>query len=125
MHPTFPFRHASAVALLFSAAALTGCVGEGGPTPAEPSSPPATFARAPATGNGHKLVFQIDEDLASVDCGGGEVLQAHIRGWIQVHLFDRPGSRTVERDVFHNVITFTNPAGKAYAWHDVGPDHYY
>jgi hypothetical protein len=125
MHPTSPFRHASAVALLCSAAALTGCGGEGGSGPAEPSSAPAAFAKAPATGNGHKLVLPINADLPSVDCGGGPVLEAHIEGWIQVRLFDRPGSRTVELDVFHTVTTYTNSAGKTYAFHDVGPDRYH
>jgi hypothetical protein len=101
---------------------VAGCEG-----PASVSSPNDTpeFARVPADGHGHKLVFPIDQDLAPVDCGGGVVLDAHVKGWIQVRVFDQTGSRNVELDVFHNVITFTNPAGETYAWHDVGPDHYY
>jgi hypothetical protein len=120
-----PFRQVPAVALLYCATALAGCGNEDGSGPAGPSPAPAAFAQAPATGNGHKLVIPIDEDLPSVDCGGGQVLQGHIRGWIQVRVFDRPGSRKVELDVFHNAVTFTNSAGETYTFHDVGPDRYY
>jgi hypothetical protein len=125
MYPIPPFRHAPALTLLYCATALAGCGSDNGSGPAGPSPAPAAFAETPATGNGQKLVIPVDAVLPSVDCGGGQVLQAHIHGWIQVRVFDQTGSRNVELDVFHNVITFTNLAGETYAWHDVGPDHYY
>jgi len=90
----------------------------------QPSDLPA-FAQAPADGNGRKLVFTIDQELPGVDCGGGTVLAAHIEGWIQARVFEGSGSPNVELDVFHTVTTFTSPAGKTYAFHDVGPDHYF
>ena len=82
------------------------------------------FAQAPATGNGHKLVFPIDED-DTIDCGAGELLDVHFEGWIQVRLFDEPVKRTVELDVYHVVGTFMNAAGETYKFNDAGPDRFY
>jgi hypothetical protein len=87
-----------------------------------PDDAPA-FANAPATGNGHKLVIQIDEPGPTVLCEGGATLDAHAQGWIQVRLFDH--DRNLELDVFHIVLRFTNAAGKTYTFREVGPDHYY
>jgi hypothetical protein len=125
MYSMPPFRQAPALALLCCATALAGCSSEVGPDTLGPTPGLGAFAEAPATGNGHKLVFPIDEDDPSVDCGGGQILEAHLQGWIQVRVFDRPGSRNLELDVFHLVVTFTNSAGETYAFHDVGPDRYY
>jgi hypothetical protein len=90
----------------------------------QPSDTPA-FARAPATGNGHKFVELIDEDAPPVNCGGGEFLDLHFTGWIQFRIFDEPVKRNVELDVFHVVGTYTNTAGETFVFRDVGPDHYY
>ena len=87
MHPIPRFRHGTTIALLSSAVALAGCDAEGGSAPVEPSSAPAAFAEAPATGNGHKLVIPIDEDEPNINCGGGDILELHIKGWIQVRTF--------------------------------------
>jgi hypothetical protein len=81
------------------------------------------LARAPADGNGNKLVFSIDETFP-VNCGGEELV-GHAVGWFQVKLFKGAGNRNVELDVFHLVQTFTNPAGETFVFRDVGPDHYY
>jgi hypothetical protein len=123
MHPVLPFRHAPTAALLCSAVALAGCGADGGS--AEPSPPPAAFAEAPATGNGHKLVIPIDEDEPNIDCGGGEILELHIEGWIQVRTFPEGTNRNVELDMFHLVLKYTNTAGKTFTFQDAGPDHYY
>jgi hypothetical protein len=84
----------------------------------------AALARAPATGNGHKLVFPIDEDDV-VSCAPGEELALHFAGWIQVRVFDEPVKQNVELDVYHVVGTFTNTAGKTYKFIDAGPDRFY
>jgi hypothetical protein len=90
----------------------------------EPSSPSTdTPVALPANGHGNKEVIPIDVELPSVDCGGGQVLQEHAKGWLQVHVFDQP--KNVELDVFHNVITFTNSAGETFRLTDVGPDRVY
>lgn len=87
-----------------------------------PEGAPA-FANAPATGNGHKLVIQIDEPGPTVLCDGGATLDAQVQGWIQVRLFDH--GRNLELDVFHIVLRFTNAAGRSYTFREIGPDHYY
>jgi hypothetical protein len=87
-----------------------------------PEDAPA-FANAPSTGNGHKLVIQIDEPGPAVLCDGGATLDAHVQGWIQVRLFDH--GPNLELDVFHIVLRFTNAAGRTYTFRDVGPDHFY
>ena len=82
-----------------------------------------SFANAPATGNGHKLVIPIDEPGPAVLCQGGATLDAQVQGWIQVRLFDH--GRQVELDVFHIALRFTNGAGRTWTFHEVGPDRYY
>jgi hypothetical protein len=98
---------------------VTGCES---PEPASPTT--GTPAFAPATGNGHKFVLPIDDEDV-VDCGAGQFLTVHFRGWIQFRVFDEPVERNVELDVFHVVGIFTNTAGKTYRFNDVGPDRYY
>ena len=93
------------------------------PGPVSPMTDEPTLARAPADGNGNKLVFSID-DTFPVSCGD-EDLVVHAVGWFQVRLFKGVGNRNVELDVFHLVQTFTNQAGETFAFRDVGPDHYY
>ncbi len=99
---------------------LLGCENS---EPASPSTDTPAFAQLPATGHGNKEVIPIDVELPSVNCGGGEVLQEHASGWLQVHVFDQP--KNVELDVFHSVITFTNSAGETFRLTDVGPDRVY
>jgi hypothetical protein len=99
---------------------VTGC---DNPGPVSPVTDEPALARAPADGNGNKLVFSIDETFP-VDCGDEE-LAAHAVGWFQVKLFPGAGNRNVELDVFHLVQTFTNTAGETFAFRDVGPDHFY
>ncbi len=89
----------------------------------QPTDTPA-FAQTPATGNGKKFVLPIDEEDV-LDCGAGQVLAVHFKGWIQFRVFAEPVKRNVELDVFHIVGIFTNTAGKTYRFNDVGPDHYY
>ncbi|MBA3259135.1 MAG: hypothetical protein H0T68_06695 [Gemmatimonadales bacterium] len=95
------------------------------PTSMSQSSATPAFARAPATGNGHKFVELIDEDAPAVDCEAGEFLDLHFGGWIQFRVFDEPVKRNVELDVFHVVGTFTNTAGETFLFRDIGPEHYY
>jgi hypothetical protein len=92
---------------------------------ASPSTDRPALAQVPATGNDNKLVIPIDEDLPSTDCGGGEILDVHQDGWIQVRIFPQPNNRNAELDVFHLVTTFTNSAGETFVFNEVGPDHYY
>ena len=125
MNPICPFPHGTTIVLLASAVALAGCGGEGGSGPVEPSSAPAAFAEAPATGNGHKLVIPIDEDEANIDCGGGDILELHIQGWIQVRTFPQVSKHNVETEMFHLVLTYTNTAGNTFTFQDAGPDHTY
>jgi hypothetical protein len=94
------------------------------PASVSPPADPPIFAEAPATGNGNKLVFPVDEDLPSVECEGGDFLEEHQDGWVQIREF-KPGNRNVELDVFHLVTTFTNSAGETFVFRDVGPDHFY
>ena len=98
----------------------TGC---DNPGPVSPTTHEPAHAKAPADGNGNKLVFSIDETFP-VNCGDEELV-AHAVGWFQVRLFKGAGNRNVELDVFHLVQTFTNLAGESFAFRDVGPDHYY
>lgn len=91
--------------------------------PASPSTDTPAFAQLPATGHGNKEVIPIEVELPSVDCGGGQVLQGRVEGWLQVHVFDNP--KNIELDVFHSVITFTNLAGETFMLTDVGPDRVY
>jgi hypothetical protein len=114
----------SRLRLVFPASliALIGCAAEPTAPRAAPEADPA-FANTPATGNGHKLVIQIDQPGPDVLCDGGATLQATVQGWIQVRFFEH--SRNLELDVFHIVLRFTNAAGRTYAFREVGPDHYY
>lgn len=109
-------------ALVVTLFLATGCDNS---EPASPSTDLPALAQAPATGNDNKLVFPVDEDLPSVDCGGGEILDVHQDGWIQVRVFPQPNNRNAELDVFHLVATFTNSAGETFVFNEVGPDHYY
>jgi hypothetical protein len=93
--------------------------------PASPSTDTPAFAQVPATGNGHKVVIPIDEDFPNVACGGGEILELHIEGWIQVRVFPEGSNRNVELDMFHLVLKYTNTAGKTFTFQDAGPDHLY
>jgi hypothetical protein len=101
---------------------VTGC---GNSDPASPPTDTPAFAQVPATGNGNKIVDSFDHPFPSVDCGGGEILDAHIKGWVQTRFFDQPNNRNVELDVFHSVLTFTNSAGETFTFHDLGPDLVY
>jgi hypothetical protein len=89
-----------------------------------PSEDAAALARAPANGHGNKQVFLIDE-TEPVSCGGGLTLSAHAEGWFQIRVFEQPGNRNVELDIFHATITYTNVDGETFRFQDVGPDHYY
>ena len=111
-----------ATAFLGTLFLVTGCENS---TPVSQSTDSPALAQAPAPGNGNKLVFPVDEDLPSADCGGGEILDGHLDGWVQVRSFGQPSNRNVELDIFHLVHTYTNSAGETFAFRDVGPDHYY
>ena len=93
------------------------------PTAVAPGHSAAGALRAPADGNGNKLVIPIDVQFP-VDCGS-ETLTAQFHGWIQVHVFGSQHNRNVELDVYHVEVTFTNGAGETYGWTDAGPDHFY
>jgi hypothetical protein len=93
--------------------------------PASPSTDTPVFAQVPATGNGNKIVVPFDEDFPTVDCGGGEILDVHFVGWIQMRVFDQPRNRNVQLNVFHSVITYTNSAGETFTFNDLGPDRVY
>jgi hypothetical protein len=101
---------------------VTGCENS---EPASPSTDTPALAQVPATGNDNKLVFPVDEDLPTVECGGGKILDVHLEGWVQVRVFPQPSNRNVQLDIFHHVFTFTNSAGDTFVWNDVGPDHVY
>jgi hypothetical protein len=101
---------------------LLGCENS---EPASPSTDSPAFVQVPATGNGHKQVIPIDEDLPSVDCGRGEILELHAKGWIQVRVFPEGSNHNVELDLFHYILKYTNAAGKTFTFLTVGPDHYY
>jgi hypothetical protein len=81
------------------------------------------FASAPSDGNGRKLIITVDEDGPDLECGGGTILAQHVKGWIQLHLFNH--DRNLEVDVFHLAIRFANSAGRTYTFREVGPDHFY
>jgi hypothetical protein len=108
------------------AAMLAACAGDDplSPLVSMPSTDTPAFARAPATGNGNKLVDAFDRDFGSVDCGGGKILDVHIKGWVQTRFFPA-GNRNVQLDVFHSILTFTNLAGETFIFHDLGPDRVY
>jgi hypothetical protein len=108
-------------ALVIGLALLAACADRTNPT--APSDRPL-FAQAPADGNGNKVVIPFDLSLPPVDCGT-QTISFNTRGWVQIRVFGQPANRNVELDVFHGVLTFANAAGKAFVWHDVGPDHYY
>jgi hypothetical protein len=106
--------------LLTAAAFALAC--EGGTEAASPTTDTRAFAGVPANGNGNKLVIPTDEDLPAVDCGGGEFLDAHAEGWIQLRLFPQPKNPNIALDIFHTVFTFTNSAGETFKFNDLGPD---
>jgi hypothetical protein len=91
------------------------------PEPVSPSIGDPVFA--PADGNGNKEVVQVDEDF-TVNCDGGEILDANTSGWFQVRSFNPP-NRNLELAVFHAVISYTNSAGETFTFRDVGPDRLY
>jgi hypothetical protein len=103
------------------------------PEPTSPTNPESTsltndtpaIAGVPAPGNGNKFVVPIDEDLPSVDCGGGTILAVHIEGWIQGREFPQPKNPNVALTIFHTVLTFTNSAGETFTFNDLGPDRVY
>ena len=98
----------------------TGCENS---EPASPSTDTPAFVQVPATGHGNKQVIPIDVEEPNVDCGGGQILEEHVEGWLQVHVFDQP--KNVVLEVFHSVVTFTNSAGDTFRVPDVGPDRVY
>jgi hypothetical protein len=101
----------------------TGCENS---EPASPSTDTPAFAKgAPATGNGNKEVILIDEDLERLECPGGEFLDVHQTGWIQIRLFSQTDKRNVQLDIYHLNTTWTNSAGETFVFGDRGPDHYY
>ena len=118
-----PIIMSSLTAVLLAVPVETLLLGCENSDPASPSTVTPAFAQLPATGHGNKEVIPVEVDLPSVNCGGGEVLQEHASGWLQVRVFDH--SKNVELDVFHSVITFTNTAGETFTLTDVGPDRAY
>jgi hypothetical protein len=100
---------------------VTGCENS---DPAAPSADTPAFAQDPAAGNGNKLVFSLDEDF-TVECGGGEILDVHAEGWLQIRVFPQPSNPNVQLNVFHSVLTFTNSAGETFTFNDLGPDRYF
>jgi hypothetical protein len=88
----------------------------------EPLSPVARdavlFERAPADGNGNKIVEVLDFDWPDVTtCPSGATLTLHIVGWLQ----DRPTKGVVS---FYFEFTYANAAGETYVWHQVGLGHF-
>jgi hypothetical protein len=92
-------------------------------SPNAPASTPNDPSLAPAS-NPNKLVFAFDE-TTTITCSGGAVLTRNQKGWVQIRGFRGAGTRNLELDVFHQVLTYTNTAGQTFAFRDVGPDRYY
>jgi hypothetical protein len=90
----------------------------------EPLSPIASdaalFERAPANGNGNKIVDVVDFDWPDpTPCPSGATLTLHIVGWLQ----DRPGSDPPDQPgivSFYFEFTYSNAAGETYVWHQLG-----
>lgn len=103
---------------------VTGCKNSG---PVSPSTDTPTLAQAqaPATGNDNKFVFTFDEDLSSVDCGAGEILDLHLEGWVQGRSLEQPSNPNLGVDIFHASITFTNTAGETFVTRDVEASRVY
>ena len=94
----------------------------GGCAQSEPVSPVAgdavLFDRAPADGNGNKIVDVLDFDWPDPTiCPNGATLTLHIVGWLQ----DRPTKGVV---TFYFEFTYANAAGETYVWHQVGLGHF-
>lgn len=107
-------------AILIAGVLLAGCDTSG---PVSPISDELALARVPSDGNGNKEVVRIDETFP-VECGDEDLVGRAV-GWFQVKLFQGAGNRNVELNVFHTVLTYTNSAGEAFTFRDVGPDHYH
>jgi len=83
----------------------------------------APVGAEPSDGNGNKTVIVFDDTFA-IACDGG-MLDVHVAGWVGIRLFQGSGNRNLELDVYHAVVTYTNPDGETWTYRDVGPDHLY
>lgn len=92
--------------------------------PISPSPEEPILAKAPADGNGNKLVFTIDQNFTA-PCDD-QLLAGNQSGWFQVRGFAQSNNGNVELAVFHLIATFTNPAtGETFVFQDVGPERVY
>jgi hypothetical protein len=84
------------------------------------------FTQAPADGNGNKQVIPIDAQFPDVfTCSSGATLSLHVVGWVQIWVTSQPNNRNVTLDAINVLFTFTNSAGAAFEWREVGNDQFY
>lgn len=109
--------------LVLGLALLAACADRTNPTAV---SDRPLFAGVPADGNGNKEVFPIDLELPDfVTCEGGATLDLHFVGWVQVRVSSQPNNRNVQLNTVLLVFTYTNAAGEAFVWREVGNDQFY
>jgi hypothetical protein len=46
-------------------------------------------------------------------------------GWVQVRVSSQPNNRNVQLNTVQFVLTYTNAAGEAFVWREVGNDQFY
>jgi hypothetical protein len=112
-----------AVPILGSAVAVFGCS-------SEPLSPRAqeqpSLTQAPAEGNVNKQVITLNDDVPEpFVCPGGQELNLHVEGWIQLRFFRSPDNPRVELDVFHVVHTWSNTSGDTFVDQEILAERYY
>jgi len=109
--------------LVLGLALLAACADQTSPTAVHEGP---LFAQAPADGNGNKEVFSFDLQFPDfVTCEGGATLDLHFVGWLQVRVSSQPNNRNVQLNTVLLMFTYTNAAGEAFVWREVGNDQFY
>ncbi|HEY6222588.1 MAG TPA: hypothetical protein VIW26_02290 [Gemmatimonadales bacterium] len=109
------------VGALFAAA---GCTTSAPVAPFSSAGP--RFSQVPADGNGNKQVIPIDAQFPDVfTCANGAILDLRVVGWVQIWVTSQPDNRNVTLDAVNVLFTFTNGAGAAFEWREVGNDQFY
>jgi hypothetical protein len=111
---------------LLGLVSVLGCSDQTGPTTPPSAAGTTTLStQGPATGNGKKEVFTIDEDVpAAATCPNGAELNLNVQGWIQLRFYSGDNNR-VELDNFHVVHTWSNSGGETFVDREILAEHYY
>jgi hypothetical protein len=83
----------------------------------------APAAAAPADGSGNKDIIELEFTVPGlVDCGGGDLLDFGIDGWVQFSEFSGNGNKNIDRATVHLELTYTNADGGTFSYLEVGVD---